>query len=108
MISEYNSLGEALSRAGNLPEVAEKLGRIAESAKGVALSEGDSGWFNSKVVSENMSQLTKSSANFNKIAQDAHSLDQQMTALYEDMGHILGRYFSISEPLNEIDSLGDL
>ena len=108
MISDYNSLGESLARHGSLPEIAERMGRIAEASKHIALSEGEKTGFNQKVIGEDMKILEKSSASFNKIAQEAHSLEQQLTALYEDIGYRLGRYFEIREPLSEITSVSDL
>ena len=39
MISEYNSLGDSLSRQGNLLEIAETMEKIAESAEGIAMAE---------------------------------------------------------------------
>lgn len=109
MISNYNSLGDSLTRKGSLPEIARQLAEIAEAAESLAISEtSNSEFFNSKVVSENMKNLKKHSATFNKLAQEAHGVEQQLTALYEDVGHILGRYFEIKEPLDEITSIDDL
>ena len=107
MISDYNSLGEALSRQGSLPEIAEKMSKMCEAAKHLTLSESEGDWFNGKVVQENMKNLEKHSTTFNKLAQEAYGVEQQLTALYEDMGHILGRYFDIKEPIQEIDSVDD-
>lgn len=109
MISDYNSLGESMSRNGSLPDIAEKMAKIAEAAESMAISESSKGdFFNSKVVSENMKNLRKYSVSFNKLAEEAYGVEQQLTALYEDMGHILGRYFDIKEPIQEVDSIEDL
>ena len=42
-----------------------------------------------------MKELTNLSKSFGKIAQESHGLQQRMSGLYEDMGHVLGRYFEI-------------
>jgi hypothetical protein len=47
-----------------------------------------------------MKQLRKVSEEFNKLAKDAHVMQQRMESLYEDGGHLLGRYFEIND-LNE-------
>ena len=109
MISEYNSLGDSLSRQGNLLEIAETMEKIAESAEGIAMAESSkSEFFNSKVVQDNMKTLKKQSATFSKLAKDAYGVEQQLTALYEDMGHILNRYFDINDTIDEEQSFDDL
>lgn len=95
-INNYNSLGENIYGSGNLKEVAEALSSIAEGASQHTLSEtGD--MFDKVTVSRNMKELNGLSKQFNKVALEANSLQERMTGLYEDMGNILGRYYSIGE-----------
>ena len=47
-----------------------------------------------------MKDLKSHAGQFNKIATEAKALQDRMSALYEDMGNILNRYFEIKE-LNE-------
>lgn len=107
MISEYNKLGKSLRREGSLPEVATKLSKMAEAAQKITLSETDE-WFDSQTVKKNMDGLRKASIEFNKLAREAYTHEQRMSALYEDMGHILGRYFNIKDPIEEIHQMSDL
>jgi hypothetical protein len=44
-----------------------------------------------------MSELDKLGKQFDKVASEAKALDQRMGGLYEDMGHILSRYYKIGE-----------
>ena len=44
-----------------------------------------------------MKELTNLSNQFGKVASEANSLQERMSGLYEDMGHILGRYYEIGE-----------
>src|SRR5210317_924858 len=44
-----------------------------------------------------MSELEKLGSQFDKVALEARALDQRMGGLYEDMGHILSRYYKIGE-----------
>jgi hypothetical protein len=100
MIKGYNQLGKSLNREGSLPEVANKLSKMAESAQSIVLGEeGD--WFDSHTKKKDMGDLSKSSKEFNKIAQEAYNLEQRMTALYEDMGQKFQRYFEIDEIIEE-------
>ena len=95
-INNYNSMGENIYGSGNLKEVAESLSSIAEGAAQHTLSETED-MFDKVTVSRNMKELKGLSGQFSKVAQEANSLQERMTGLYEDMGNILGRYYSIGE-----------
>ena len=99
-ISSYNELGESIFGESNITKVAEKLSWIANQAKGHTLRETED-WFDKITVNRNMKELTGLSKQFSKIASEAKGLQQRMGALYEDMGNILGRYYSIGEETKE-------
>ena len=73
---------------------------IANQAKSHTLSETED-WFDKITVNRNMKELTGLSNQFGKISSEAKTLQQRMGALYEDMGNILGRYYSIGEETKE-------
>jgi hypothetical protein len=102
-INNYGSLGENIYGKGSLKEVAETLSAIAEGAAQHTLSETED-MFDKVTVSRNMKELTGLSKQFGKVAMEAHSLQERMSGLYEDMGHILGRYYSIGEGNGEVKS----
>ena len=95
-IKNYGSLGEHIYGKGSLKEIAESLSSIAEGAAQHTLSETED-MFDKVTVSRNMKELTGLSKQFGKVAEEANSLQERMSGLYEDMGHILGRYYSIGE-----------
>ena len=95
-ISNYNSLGENIYGKGSLKEIAETLSSIAEGAAQHTLSETED-MFDKVTVSRNMKELTGLSKQFGKVSQEANSLQERMSGLYEDMGNILGRYYEIGE-----------
>lgn len=98
-IGRYNEYGGQLRREHNLMEIAHTLAKITEAAEKFTMTEVDD-WFDKKTISENMKQLRRVSEEFNKLAQEAHTMQQRMEALYEDGGHVLSRYFEIKD-LNE-------
>ena len=51
-----------------------------------------------------MKSLKGSVVEFTKTAKEAQAVNQRLTALYEDMGHILNRYYDISEDLDPVDT----
>ena len=101
-IDNYSSLGEQIYGKGSLREVAETLSKIAEGAAQHTLSETED-MFDKVTVSRNMKELTGLSKQFGKVAMEANSLQERMSGLYEDMGHILGRYYSIGEA-NDVEN----
>jgi hypothetical protein len=86
-INSFNSIGESIYGKGNLREVAESLSKIAEGAAQHTLSE----------VDDMFDKVTGLSKQFSKVATEANALQERMSGLYEDMGHILGRYYQIGE-----------
>ena len=99
-VSNFNSFGGEIYREGNLRELAERLSKLAMTAKQHTLQETED-WFDKITVNRNMKELTSLSNQFKKVATEAQGLQERMGGLYEDMGHILGRYYEIHEPVHE-------
>ena len=93
-ISQFTQYSEVFQQEENLKKIAESLADIANKAKSYTLSETDD-WFDKVTVNRNMKELTNLSKQFGKIAQESIALQQRMGGLYEDMGHVLSRYFEI-------------
>jgi lysozyme family protein len=96
IISTYGSFGPKLKNENDLAQIAETLGAITDAASEFANKEAGN-HFDEATVKRNMNELGKLSAQFEKIANEAKSLHSQMENLYEDMGHIIGRYYGVSE-----------
>ena len=93
-VNTFNSIGKHLRSEANLRSIAKSLGEIATKAKTHTIQEtGD--WFDKVTVNRNMKDLTTLSKSFNKIAGEAHTLQERMGALYEDMGYNLNRYYEM-------------
>ena len=95
-IRNFNSIGESIYGKGSLKDIAKSLSSIAEGAAQHTLSEVDD-MFDKVTVSRNMKELTNLSKQFGKVASEANSLQERMSGLYEDMGHVLNRYYEIDE-----------
>jgi len=96
IVSTYNKYQEMMDRKSDIITIAETLSAITEAATELAVNEGDD-WFDKHTVKRNMGELKKLGSQFDKCAREASSLDQRMTGLYEDMGHLLSRYYKIGE-----------
>ncbi len=96
IISTYNKYQEQMDRKSDIVEVAETLGGIVEAAE-LLLTNTEMDWFDKVTVKRNLVELKKLGVQFDKVVEEAKSVDQRLHSLYEDMGHILSRYYKISE-----------
>ena len=95
-IQEFGQLGKSIYKTGDLKETAKTLSDIANAAKVHTLRETED-WFDKVTVNRNMKELTNLSKHFNKLSEEASSVQQRLEALYEDMGGVLGRYYELNE-----------
>ncbi len=95
-VKNYNGFGRGIYREKNLSEIAQKFSEIARIA-GIHTVKETASTFDKITVSRNMKELKSYSDQFNKVASEAHILQQRMEGLYEDMGKVLGRYYEINE-----------
>ncbi len=105
-VKNFSVVGKSIYGGSNIMEIAQQLADIAEGAHNHVLSETDD-WFDKVSVNKNMKSLKGSVVEFQKTAKEAQSLNQRLTGLYEDIGHVLNRYYDIDEALEEADK-GDM
>jgi hypothetical protein len=96
IISTFGQHRESMSRKSDIRQVAETLGAIADAAQEYTLREGGD-WFDRVTIKRNMNELKKLQAAFEKESLEAKAQEQRLEALYEDMGHVLNRYFEMAE-----------
>ena len=101
-VKNFGIVGKQLYNNNNIVETAKQFAEIAESAHHHILGEQDD-WFDKISVNKNMKTLKGSVVEFQKTAKEAQALNQRMTALYEDIGHVLNRYYDIDEALDKVD-----
>ena len=104
-VRNFGIVGKSLYNNSNIMEVATQLAEIAEQAHHHILGENDD-WFDKISVNKNMKALKGSVVEFTKTAKEAHQLNQRLTGLYEDIGHVLNRYYEISEDKGDMDGDG--
>ena len=101
IISTYGQHREGMARKSDIRQVAETLGGIADAAQEYTLREGGD-WFDRVTIKRNMGELKKLQAAFEKEAIEAKAQEQRLESLYEDMGHVLGRYFEIADVSEDV------
>tara|TARA_Y100000034_G_scaffold6307_1_gene6959 strand:+ start:125 stop:628 length:504 start_codon:yes stop_codon:yes gene_type:complete len=102
-VKSYQTVGKQIQVNNNIMEAAKQLAQMAEAAQNHILSE-TSDWFDGVSVKRNMKELKGLTGQFKKTAVEANATNQRLSALYEDMGNILNRYYDIDEAL---DPVGD-
>jgi hypothetical protein len=96
VIKNFNSYGKMLERNNSLRDIASSLKQVAEAAEQITMEEQDD-WFDKHTVGRNMKEIKKYADEFEKCAHEADMLQERLTALYDDMGMKLGRYFEIHD-----------
>ena len=101
-VLEFSSYGPSIYKKHNLSEVGDMFMEIAKACNKHVVEE-TADWFDRVTVQRNMNDLKKQASQFHKIANEAQGLQDRMSALYEDMGNVLNRYFKINEESNDED-----
>lgn len=101
IISTYGAHRESINRKSDIRETAETLGAIADAAQEYTLREGGD-WFDRVTINRNMKELKKLCESFEKESAIAGKQEERLLALYEDMGHVLSRYFEIVDVSPEV------
>lgn len=94
MASKYENFGECLRNEEALMNSAKGITQLCELAEQYALNEcGDA--FQRNIVERDMKELQKRVMEFQKITKEAYARMQQLGVAYQDIGHVLGRYFDL-------------
>ena len=74
-IQEFGNLGKSIYKSGDLKEASKTLSDIANAARVHTLRETED-WFDKVTVNRNMKELTNLSKNFDKLSEEASSVQQ--------------------------------
>lgn len=96
MASMFENFGECLSNEEALMNSAKSLTEFVELAETYALTEcGDV--FQKNIVEKDMKEVKKRIGEFQKIIKETYARMQQAGVAYQDIGHILGRYYDLQK-----------
>ena len=106
-IRNFARVGKQLRVNNGIMEAAKQLAEMADNAQNHVLGETND-WFDGVSVKRNMKELKGLTGQFKKTAVEANAVNQRLSALYEDMGNILNRYYEIDEDIDEtkLDPVG--
>lgn len=100
MASMFESFGECLQNEEALVSSARGISELAELAELHALNDCDT--FQKKLVEKDMKDLKHRVQEYAKIAQEAYARMQQLGVGYQDIGHILGRYYKLKPNMGSV------
>ncbi len=96
MASMFENFGESLKNEEALMNSARSLTEFVELAETYALTEcGDV--FQKNIVERDMKEVKKRVMEFQKIVKETYARMQQAGVAYQDIGHILGRYYDLAK-----------
>jgi Skp family chaperone for outer membrane proteins len=90
----YEKFGECLQNEESLMNAAKGLTELCELAESYALNECGE-WFQQQIVQKDMKELKRRVGEFQKVVQETYARMQQAGVSYQDIGHILGRYYDL-------------
>lgn len=91
----YEKFGECLQNEECLMNAAKGITELCELAESYALNECGE-WFQQEIVKKDMQNLKKRVGDFQKVVKEAYARMQQAGVAYQDIGHVLGRYYDLN------------
>lgn len=96
MASMFENYGVALHNEEAIMNSAKAITELCELAEVYALNEcGD--WFQQDIVKKDMKELKKRIMEYGKLAKECYGRMQQLGVAYNDIGHVLGRYYDLKK-----------
>lgn len=96
MTAMFENMGESIKNEEAILNSARSMTELCELAEMYALNEcGD--WFQQDIVKKDMKELKKRVMEYNKVAKESYARMQQLGVAYQDIGHILGRYYDLKK-----------
>ena len=103
LFGRFNQHGQSLRGDKAIQEAAKELSEMSEMAKKYAMNENNSDFIQKETVQRDFKQVDNITKQFQKLAQECVNRQMQLSALYEDVGNIMERYYSM-ESVNEVGS----
>lgn len=94
MASMWENFGQCLQNEESLMNSARGITELCELAETYALNECPDA-FQRKIVERDMKEIKKRVSEFQKITKEAYARMQELGVAYQDIGHVLGRYYNL-------------
>ena len=91
----YENFGKCLQNEEALMNSAKGITELCELAETYAVNECGE-WFQKEIVTKDMQNLKRRVSEFQKIVKETYARMQQAGVAYQDIGHVLGRYYDLN------------
>jgi len=103
MASVFESFGSVLGREDEIANSAKTLSEFCNLAESYAINEcGD--WFQQEIVKKDMKSMKQKVMEYQKEAQECYARMQKLGVLYEDIKHVVDRYYN-TKSINEMSPM---
>lgn len=100
MASQFDTYGHVLKNEEAIMNSAKAITELFELAENYSLTEcGD--WFQQDIVKKDFTNAKKRLNEYGKLAKECYAKMQQLGVAYDDLRHILGRYFDVTPQPSE-------
>ena len=106
MAAEFENYGRALQNEEAIVNSAKAMAELCELAEQYAINEcGD--WFQQDIVKKDMKELKRRVMEYKGVAQECYAKMQQLGVSYQDIGHVLGRYYNLKKDKSLVPKTSD-
>lgn len=96
MAAMFETFGEVLGQEEAIANSAKTMSEFATLAESYAVNEcGD--WFQQEIVKKDMKTMKQKVMEYQKAAQECYARMQQLGVLYEDIKHVVDRYYNTKQ-----------
>lgn len=93
----FNEYGQAFEGEQSIMDAATAIGEFMKLAEMYAVNEGGD-VFQENIIKQNFAEAQKKVQQLQKLAQECYVRKQQLGVLFDDVRHIVSRYYKISAP----------
>jgi len=98
MASMFNEYGSAFADEQKIMDASQAIGEFMKLAETYAVTEG-ADVFQENIIKQNFQEAQKKVQQLQKLAQECYVRKQQLGVLFDDIRHVVSRYYKIQEPI---------
>ena len=98
MAAMFNEYGSAFGDEQKIMDAAQAVGQFMKLAEQYAVTEGGD-VFQENIIKQNFQEAQKKVQQLQKLAQECYVRKQQLGVLFDDIRHVVSRYYKVQEPI---------
>ena len=93
----FNEYGSAFQGEQKIMDAAKAIGQFMELAENYAVTKGID-VFQENIIKQNFAEAKKKAQQLMKLAQECYVRKQQLGVLFDDIRHVVTRYYKVGDP----------